>query len=221
MVSCARYWVALPGRAAGDHWTADLPPDHAELAGEAYVTVFDAAGRAVSGSPVARTGLDPQLTAGPLWRDGCLWDTERGADAWRPLWPGGKPRTRIAANPDGGVDLAPEAAGTGFCALTNSVVLASGHAAQHAGVRLHVAGNGMGGEVRVALVRDSTSLDELEYAAVRELGPGSSVFEVRWDDFRTTRRGATSPVWPFNGLVLEGERAGGTALTIRRVGFLD
>ena len=221
VVSCARYWLAIAARQDGGRWTADLPPGHVELMGKAYATVFDSGGRAASSVPVMRDGLDPQQASGPLWPDGCLWDSERGAEAWRPLKPGGKPGTRIATNPKGGVDLAPEAGSRGFCALTNSVVLASAHASRHAGIRLHVNGNGMGGELRVALLRDPTSLDEVESAAVRQYGPDGSVLDLRWGDFQAKRRGATPKLWPFNGLMLEGDRAAAIPLTVQRVGFLN
>ena len=248
-VSCARYWMELAGKQAGDEWTARVPERHAGVAGEAFATVFDAAGRAVSSPPVRREGADPQKEVVPLWEGDSLWDSERGADAWRPLTAGGGPKTRIetvplrgarpvpAGSPDlrppttygwNGVRIGPEAGGKAFCALTNSVVMGSGRAPQCKGIRLTINGGGppngsaggKPGRVKVSLVRDSGSLDEIAYSAWVDYGPGSTARDIAWAEFRTANKTAPAHVWPFNGLQLEGVREDGSAIALESVMLL-
>lgn len=224
VVSCARYWVALPAEQRGNgRWQAAIPERYAGLAGQVYVTAFDARGVAVSSPTVTHEGLDPVVEPGPLWPGQSLWDFERGAAAWRPLTPGGGPKTAISAAAAGGVSLGPEAQSTGFCALTNSVALASGRAAQHRGLCLVVDGSGSAGTVAVSLVRDSTSLDEVRYRATAGYGQGQTRMELPWSEFAVSRpsSGAAAEPWPFNGLMLEGERAEGSPIVVHRIMFLD
>lgn len=222
MVSCARYWVSIEAAQQGDRWQARIPERYAGLAGQIYVTAFDARGLAVSSPTVTRSGSDPHTERTPLWPDDSLWDSERGADAWRPLTPGGGPKTVVTTTACG-IAIAPANNGKRFCALTNSVVLASGHAQQHKGIRIVVNGNGSAGALTAVLVRDSNSLDETKHAATANYGGDTTTLDLPWSAFSPSGRSARSsaPIWPFNGLILEGERPTGSALAVGRITFMD
>ena len=176
----ARYWLAVPGKKDGDHWMADLPADLAPLAGRAFVNVTDADGRVISSDLIGRQGIDPSTHAGPLWSGGAIWDTGAGADAWRPTGPGnhsGPPKPKVEVSPSGDLRIATTGTDKSFAVLTNSVILASGHASAHAGLRLVVGGNGQPGVLTVILQRNCGSLQELDYSA--EVKYGASMRPAR------------------------------------------
>jgi len=220
----ARYWIALGARKSGDHWIADLPSEMAGLAAEVFVSVFDAEGRPVSSEPVSREGVDPATTPGPLWPDGAIWDKRSGADAWRPVGPSahsGPFKPKIETLPGGALSLGPTGDDKSFTVVTNSVILASGQAAAHKGLRLVVNGNGQAGNLKVILQRDSNSMrevacvDEVKYPAT-----GSATIDLPWNDF-IGPAGSPKEPYPFDGLRLEGERPAGSSITIESLEFLD
>ena len=219
----ARYWLAVPGRKYDGRWMAELPTGLAGLAGQAFVNVTDADGRVVSSMPVTRAGLDPSAQPGPLWPGGALWDTRSGADAWRATGPanhGGPGKPLIEVTPAGALQIATTGTDKSFVVLSNSVILASGHAAAHKGIRLVVGGNGREGVLKVALQRNSESTHELAYTAEVKYGASAAALELPWSVFAAPA-GAPKLPYPFDGLRLDGDRAGSTPVAIEGIGFLQ
>jgi hypothetical protein len=218
----ARYWLAVPGRKDGDHWVAELPVSLAGLAGQAFVNVTDADGRVISSALLSRKGIDPSSKPGPLWSGGAIWDTRSGADAWRPTGPanhGGPAKTKVEVSPSGDLRIATTGTDKSFAVLTNSVILASGHAVAHAGLRLVVGGNGQPGVLTVALQRNSGSMQELACSAEVKYGASATFVELPWSAFQAPA-GAPKLPYPFDGLRLDGERSENTPVTIQGIGFL-
>ena len=213
VVSPARYWMPIQAVRTGNQWQADLPEAFRSLSGQAYVTVYDERDRAASSMTVEWAGLNPATGDAFLWSGESVWDKERGADAWRPLTAGGGPKTLITGEAGGAVTFAPDG-GNEFLALTNSVILASGRASNHNGLRLVVRGGGKGGQLRICLLRDSHSLDEVSYSAVRSYTANETVMNIPWSDFHTTNLAASAEPWPFSALQLGGTVSDGTGITL-------
>jgi len=219
-VSPARYWIELPATRDGDVWSANVPAELGKLTAETFVNAGDEDGIVVSSMLLSHGGLDPMTQPGPQWPGGQLWDTERGAAAWRTP-AGWLPKTAFEVSEDGGLQVGPDEGGREFILLTNSVILASGVASQHSGVRVEVNGNGQSGTLKITLLRDTNSLDEIRYTASREYGAGTTHLNIRWDEFKPSRKTSGGTPWPFDGLLVEGERAGGVPLTLKVIAFLD
>ena len=220
-VSCARYWVNIPAVQVDGMWKASIPARFKGLASRLYVTVFDAKGRAVSCPSVKRDGIDPQTTFSPLWANDSLWDIERGANAWRPI--GGGPDTKIQNTQHNAVLIGPSSVNGikqsvpgKFAALSGSVVLGSGQAASRNGIKIHVNGAGSAGAFAISIIRDSFSLDEVRYTATVKYSAESEIVAIEWKEFKLVRQ-KTDPlnsIFPFNGILIEGERSNITSLEI-------
>ena len=218
----ARYWLGLPGWKHGDHWMAELPPALAGLAGKVFVNVADSDGRVISSGLVSRAGLDPATRPGPLWPEGALWDVRSGAEGWRPTGPannGGPGKPSIAVSSAGILRIATTDADKSFVVLTNSVILASGHAVSHGGIRLVVGGSGQPGALKVILQRNSGSTQELDYTAEAKYGASATAIELAWSAFQAPASAPKLP-YPFDGLRLDGDRSDNTPVTIEGIGFL-
>lgn len=215
----ARYWLELPAERGGAGWTARVPREFAGLAAQTFVNVLTADGLAVSGPLLGLDGIDPAANpAAPLWSGAAIWDRERGAVAWR--MPGGWfPATEITTTRSGGVAFRPTTNSHEFCALTNSVVLASGRAALHRGLRLRLDAGSSGGLLILSLVRNSMNLDEQAWTSEVRYGAGVSAHEIIWSDFKS-EAGAAAALWPFDALRVAGTRPDGSAIAIDQLGFL-
>ena len=217
----ARYWLELPAARRGDGWTARVPREFAGLAAQTFVNVLTADGLAVSGPLLDRDGTDPWVDpAAPLWRNDAVWDRERGAGAWRV--PGGWfPATEITTSLSGGVAFRPTADSREFCALTNSVVLASGRAALHRGLSVRLDAGQSGGVLKLSLLRNSMNLDEHAWTAEVRYDAGVSTHAIVWADFKSETDGTTATTpWPFDALRVSGNRPDGSAIAAEEIGFL-
>ena len=236
VVWSGRYWLEIPAYKSGTKWRADIPGEFAELCGQVYVTVFVEDGLPTSSTTQVREGINPRTAAGPLWsnspfwytlRDGMgrlsvawptwseepLWDVRSGADAWRPYWY--TPCTLDIVAP-GGFRLRPAEKQTRFAVLTNSVVLASGRAPEFTGIRIRIDGKGKEGKLAVYFCRDSRSNRELLHGAVVDYQTGETTVHLPWSVFRSNNGGAGNP-YPFDGLILEGDRDDGSAITVNAI----
>lgn len=227
----SRYWLALSATKVGGCWQARIPKPYANLAAQMYITVWDAKGCAVSSTTFERGGLDPEYKAGPLWKGNAIWDTQRGADAWRPLTAELCPKTVILSFGQHGVKLGPAGTTKAFAALSNSIILASGHATKYEGLSLLLNGNGSPGLLTVELLRNEGSLDEVKFIRTVHYGAGTSRITIPWKDFKSVpgeggqlarlAPSARNSLWPFNGLELTGTRVDGQSLTIANIAFAD
>jgi hypothetical protein len=211
----ARYWLTVEARRDGEGWTAVIPSPFASLRGLVYATVFDAAGRAVSSRLVARDGVDP-AAGQALWRDGALWDVERGPGAWRV--PGGGKRyglsaAKVEAFEADGLKITPAPDGK-FFLVTDSVGLSRPLADHHHGLRLVIDGQGQAGRLRLSLDREAGTADEASLVQEFAYGPATMTVDLPWSAF-----GAGLPA--YDALRLEGTRTDGAALILRRIAFLD
>lgn len=216
----ARYWLELPAERIGEGWTARVPREFAGLAAQTFVNVLTADGLAVSGPLLDRAGIDPSDTpATPLWRGDSVWDRERGGAAWR--MPGGWfPATEISTTGSGEVAFRPTGEGREFCALTNSVVLASGRAPLQRGLSLRLDAGANGGGLRLSLVRHSMSLDEQAWTAEVRYDAGISTHAVAWSEFKPDAGVTAANPWPFDALRITGTRPDGSAIALEHLGFL-
>jgi hypothetical protein len=214
-VSPARYWVEIPARQEHGQWVAELPETYAGLAGQAFASVFDSKDCAVSSLICEIDGSDPRTEAIFLWPGESLWDVDAGASAWR-AYIGSKSKID---NAEEGVAIT---AGNGksFGVLTNSVLPASGYAASRKGLRLIVSGNGSAGALKISLARDSNSLDEMVFSVWAHYGMGETILDTPWSDFRLLKTGEERQPWPFDTLLLEGDREDGAPFIVRSIQFI-
>ncbi|MDP3073038.1 MAG: acetylxylan esterase [Opitutaceae bacterium] len=217
-VSPARYWREFPAERAGEGWRATIPREFAALASEAFVTVDDVKQRAVSGPLLRNAGIDPATEAFSLWEYGSVWDRARGVAAWRT--PSSlMPKTDFSVSDAGGLKLSPAKGGTNFCLLTNSVDLVGGAARTQAGLVVRLDGHGQPGTLKITLARDSMSEDETARSAEIRYGADVSTIQIPWAAFTSARTVPAEP-WPFDGLLLEGERTDGAAVSVEAITFL-
>lgn len=209
----ARYWLEIEARQFEGKWTATIPESFAAMAGQVYATVFDQGNRAVSSMLANRDGNDLQQSPLMLWHGHSVWDLANGASAWRPYLGS---RTKILTATDGGISFISGNSAT-IASLTNSAVLASGFASIHKGIRLQVDGNGRGGSMKVSLVRDINSLDEIIYTATVSFEEGETVIHIPWSDYHPSKPGAVTAPWPFDSLLIEASRDRESPLTIRSI----
>jgi dienelactone hydrolase len=216
-VSPARYWRWIAAKERNGIWAAELPEGHAGLGGAFYFTAVDVDGRAVS-SDLARK---PGAEAAPAleWRDGCLWDTEAGAAAWRSNH--SFDRCRIEEAAPGRVRVSPLKAGSKAAFFTNSFSLTDAARRAHRGIRIGLDGNGSAGRVRILLARDYTSLDEQVFAAEVELSGGMSDAELPWEAFKPYGRGTVGGLFPVNALVVQSEGLSAEGIGVGAVRWLD
>jgi dienelactone hydrolase len=213
VVWSGRYWVEIPAVKRFGKWRAKIPREFKELSGEIYVTVFGKDGLPASSLTQPREGRDPRTVAGPLWTENGLWDTQRGADAWRPI---GYTASKLEVTSPGSFKLSPEDKQTHFAVLTNSVILASGRAPEFAGIRLKLNGEGKGGELAVRLCRDSRSNKELPYTTVVDYQAGETTVDLPWSAFKGPDGAPTNP-YPFDALILEGDREDGSVFMVETI----
>jgi len=215
----ARYWLEYPAERVGESWVARVPRAFADFASLAFVNVLTADGLAVSGELRLHAGLDPRTTAVPLgWEGDALWDIARGAAAWRTAG-GPFPKAAITAAATGGLAIRPDGDSREFCALTNSVVLASGRASRHRGVRVRLNGGGQAGVVKLSFERDSMSLDERAWTAEICYEAGVTSRDLAWADFKPEAGAAGPTPWPFDALRLAGTRPDGSSLVVEQIEF--
>lgn len=231
-----RYWIEIPAHKFGGKWRAHIPEEFAGLCGEVYVTVFAEDGLPTSSTTQPREGMDPRTAAGPLWsnnpfwytlRQGIgfrtvawppwsenpLWDVKSGAGAWRPYWY--TPCTFDIISP-ARFRLGPAEKQTHFAVLTNSVVLASGRAPEFSGIRLKIDGKGKEGKLAVYFCRDSRSNRQVLHGTVVDYQAGETTVDLPWSTFKGADGESTNP-YPFDGLILDGNRADGSAITVNAI----
>jgi hypothetical protein len=186
-----------------------------------FVNVGDQQGVVVSSTILHRDGIDPMRVPGPQWLEGQLWDTQRGAAAWRSP-AGWMPETEFLVNDRGELRVGPADGGKEFHLLTNSAVLASGVASSHKGIRLTLNGNGRAGLLKVMLLRDTNSLDERAYAAELAYSAEQSEHKIAWSDFLLTTKNARAPTMPcpFDGVVVSGIREDGSPIEVQSISLI-
>jgi hypothetical protein len=219
----ARYWKEIPATLEDGSWQAEIPAPYSKVAKYVFVNVVDAKGRRVSSVPALTAGADPRDVAGPLWDDGQLWDVRHGVSAWRPIGAGashrGALKSHVAFSPPRALTIGPEAGGKQFTLVTNSIILAAGHAKAHRGLELTIDGHGTPGELLINLVRNTGSLKtEEEFSHTLKYGPTKHGYRISWPEFIDAKTRGESPP-RFDGLRIDGLRDDGSAITLGDIGF--
>lgn len=197
-VSPARYWIPVEGRKSADAgWEANLPENFVGVSGEAFVTA-EGPEFLFSSSLLDIPGTDPRVSARHILWENSIWDSSRGADAWRAPVIGGNVKTTIKAADDGTVTFAP-GGGKGIAAITNSVVVASENAKAAKGLSISLEAEGASQPIKVALMRDGNSLDEKRFEASVDIVGVGKPFVIPWWDFRSTK-GGDNELFPFDTL---------------------
>ena len=214
----ARYWKEIPATLDDGSWQAEIPEQYSKLAKYVFMNVVDAGARRASSVPVFTPGSDPREAAGPLWEDGQLWDARHGASAWRPVGGGsarrGAMKSHVAFSPPHTLSVGPEKGGRHFTLVTNSIILAAGHAKAHRGLELSVDGNGRPGELLIGLLRNTGSAKtEEELLHTLRYGPTRSAYRIPWSEFIDVKNPGRSPLG-FDGLRIDGARDDGSAVTL-------
>ncbi|MHB9035881.1 MAG: alpha/beta hydrolase family protein [Armatimonadota bacterium] len=217
----ARYWLEMPASRQGDLWRVDLPKNLAGFSGMVYAAVFDSDNGAAASAVISRKGTNPSTGKRKLWSDERLWDEERGATAWRPMAKTSVPGSlsfNLESGSDGRISVGPVAGEKNFAVMTNSVILASGYARRHKGIRIVLDGCGQAGTITVALHRNWMSRDETAYSASVDYGEGRSTIDLLWDVFKG--QAASLPdYYPFDTLTLGGSRSDGSIMRIESIRF--
>jgi len=216
-----RYWIETEATQVNNEWSATLPEQFAKCCGEVFVTIADDHDRRISSVFVVRDGIDPGTSPCPLWSDGAMWDVAHGASAWRPII-GIDPPGEVQTNALSGIKIIPKAAEARFALITNSVILASGVASTHTGIRLVIDGAGEAGELNVAMVRRAGSYHEevtqgqISYVKPVAYGASVTTIDIPWADFKGPKEAPALP-YPFDGMRLIGKRSTLTPLTIQSI----
>ncbi len=113
----------------------------------------------------------------------------------------------------GRLKVGPAEKQTHFAVLTNSVVLASGQAPKFSGIRLKIDGKGKGGRLSVYLCRDSRSNKEMLFRTAVEYNSSETTVDLPWSAFK----GSDHDPYPFDGLILEGDRSDGSAILVNAI----
>jgi dienelactone hydrolase len=217
----ARYWKQIPATPADGSWQAQIPARYSGLAKRVFMTVVDDKGRRVSSLPALAPGADPRERAGPLWDGDQLWDAAQGVSAWRPVGGiavrRGAMNSRVAFSPPHALTVGPEMNDTRFTLLTNSIILAAGHATTHRGLELAIDGHGKPGEILVSLVRNAGSArTEVEFSHALRYGPAEARYRIAWSAFTSPTNPGQSPL-KFDGLRIDGARDDGSTLALAEV----
>lgn len=218
--SPSRYWVALPGESSdGENWSVQVPNAWQGLAAQVFANVGRNEEIIVSSSVEAIPGLELMTEAGPSpWKDGCLWDIERGAEAWRAPLNAGPKKARIEDAKEGGVRLLPAKGGQALVAWTNSFVVASGGASSHPGISLTLGSESSGKEITVGILREAGSLDEIKYTAKAKIPEGGGVVSLNWSDFALAGK-SKGPLFPFDTLEIASDSVTNDGITIRQIHY--
>jgi hypothetical protein len=217
----ARYWQEIPATLVDGAWQAEIPPRHSKLAKGIFMKVVDDKGRAVSSVPGVIRGVDPRETACPLWDGDQLWDVRHGAAAWRPIGGiavrRGAMKSHVVFSPPHTLTIGPEKGGTQFTLVTNSLILAAGHARNRQGLELAIDGNGRPGKLLVSLVQDTGSTKtEKEFSRSLEYGPAKGRYQIPWSQFTRAKNPGESPLG-FDGLRIDGVRDDGATITVEEM----
>jgi len=216
-VSPARYWRWIEAREQSGLWAAELPEGHAEFQGTLYFTAIDADGRAASSDLLRKPGR----SVGPAleWRNGCLWDIDAGADAWRSNLAFDK--CRIENTEDGRVQVTPLKAGRKAAFFTNSFIVNEAAQKAHRGIRIELDGNEAAGTIRIMPTRDYTSRDERMVVAEVALDGERTEINLPWQHFKPYRAGGDVGTFAFNTLVFECENLPEEGIIIGTITWLN
>jgi len=213
----SRYWLKIPATFSGGKWSASLPNDLFEVAGEAFVSVTDTNGFKASSYTLTRGGRDPQITRCSLWQDGAAWDVASQENGWRNIDSTSALIEKGTAT--GSVRITPAADGN-LAVCNNSVILAAPYATSRQGLRLVLNGNGTSGPLSIELHKKSQVSGGSIYKADVTVGSGSAELILPWSAF-VPQGSATGNPYPFDGLAITGTRAGNTPVTIESVDFYE
>ena len=218
----ARYWVEVNCVKTAKGWTAELPASYAKLSRMVFATASDAKGRVVSCEPMLTKGDDPQDGPSPLWPEGQIWDAKAGVSAWRLIGPNvhsGCAGVELTSFGMKGITLKPKGPKNSFSLVTNSLILASGSASLQAGLKMGIDGNGKSGKLKVTLVRNfGAASQQQEFLCEVNYNASFASYELPWENFKAFQ--ASSSMFPFESLRLDGESPDGTALTISSLDFM-
>ncbi|MFA6174538.1 MAG: prolyl oligopeptidase family serine peptidase [Kiritimatiellales bacterium] len=213
----SRYWLKIPATFSGGKWSASLPNELFEVAGEAFVSVTDTNGFKVSSCILTRGGRDPLATRCPLWKDGAVWDVASQENGWRNI--NSTSALIEKGTAAGSVRITPAADGN-LAVCNNSVILAAPYAATRQGLRLVLTGNGTSGPLSIELHKKSQASGGSVYKADVTAGSGPAEQILPWSAF-VPQGGATGNPYPFDGLAVTGTRAGSAPVTIESIDFYE
>ena len=216
-VSPARYWRWIKATEINGLWSASLPAGYEKLEGTLYFTATDVDGRTVSSDLVKKPGTT--ISHSLIWQNGCLWDIEKGADAWRSDL--SFDRSHFENADAGHVRIVPVKDGRKAVFFTNSFILPTSNMNLNKGIRVEINGNGVVSKARVILARDLLSLDEQRYAAEIEISSENATVELLWEQFKAYGKGASDKhIFPVNCFAIEVENMPVTGITVGAVNML-
>ncbi len=103
--------------------------------------------------------------------------------------------------------------------LTNSILLASGHAPSYQGLEFEIDGNGNEGELLIALARNTGSVkSEQEFSCTLKYDSTKKRYQIAWRQFTSAKYPGTTPI-PFDGLRIDGRRSDGSTIVLSNVSF--
>jgi len=214
----SRYWVKIPAAFSEGKWTATLPNQFFEVAGEVFVSVTDTNGFKASSFIQSRGGRNPLTSRCTLWRDESIWDVAAQENGWRPV-------DTIDAfiekgTAAGAVKFTPVTNGQ-LSVCNNSVLMAAPYASTRQGLKLTLNGNGTAGKVQIELLKNSQIPGGEFFAATNvSVGTGDAEVILPWSAF-VPQGAATGNPYPFDGLGLKATRTGNAPVTVQSLDFYE
>lgn len=199
-VSCARYWLVKEAIREGEYWTVSLPEGHHKYQGTAYFTVIDSSYFASSSDMISKMGENVDMQ----WKNGCLWDIESGADAWRTASILTKTVNKVAISASDDLFLL-EATQTDKPAsvITNSFVIKDRSVFdRYRGLSIQLNGQGTDIPGKIILSKDYSALNAQYYEAEIIIPAHKECVEVLWSDFQPVSRQKNISLEEINGLAL-------------------
>ena len=214
----SRYWVKIPAAFSEGKWTATLPNQFFEVAGEVFVSVTDTNGFKASSFIQSRGGRNPLTSRCTLWRSESIWDLAAQENSWRPV-----------DTIDAVIEKGTAAGAVKFTPITNgqlsvcnnSVIMAAPYASTRQGLRLMLNGNGTAGKVQIELLKNSQIPGGEFFAATNvSVGAGDTEVILPWSAF-VPQGTATGNPYPFDGLGLKATRTGNAPVTVQSLDFYE
>jgi autotransporter-associated beta strand protein len=214
----SRYWTKIPATFSDGKWSATLPNQFFEVAGEVFVSVTDTNGFKASSFIQSRGGRNPLTSRCTLWNTDHIWDIAAQENSWRPVDSINAVIEKGSAA--GSVKLTPVTNGQ-LSVCNNSVIMAAPYAATRQGLKLTLNGNGTAGKVQIELLKNSQVPGGEFFAATNvSVGTGDTEVILPWSAF-VPQGTATGNPYPFDGLGLRVTRTGNVPLTVQSLDFYE
>ena len=214
----SRYWLHVPAAFSDGKWSATLPNQFFEVAGEVFAMVTDTNGFRASSLLQTYGARDPRTVRCPLWQTGNIWDLAAQENSWRPIYFNDAVIEKGTAA--GSVKFTPVTDGL-LSVCNNSVIMAAPYASTRQGLKLTLNGNGSAGTVQVELHKNSQIPACQIYTAKNvAVGTGDTEIILPWSAFVPQDTASGNP-YPFDGLAITATRSGNAPLTLQSLDFYE